>query len=171
MEEEIVNRVAQSQLYSIDLEEYLDKGEIVGFDIKQALFQGMILREKDFRMFVKDFDWEQYSGKNVYVFCSADAIVPSWAIMLLMTKFQPVTNAVVFGDELDLERVLIDQAIGKIMGENMEDRKVVVKGCGNISNRDYAYGQLAKSLAPVVSSLMYGEPCSTVPVYKKARNK
>jgi hypothetical protein len=167
--EEIVNRVSKSPLKSVDLEDYLDTSDRVGFDLKDVLFQGMILREKDFRQFVKDHDWSQYEGKNVYIFCSSDAIIPSWSFMLLMAKLQPVVNEVVVGSEADLEKVLIDQAIDKILQEDYSDEKVVIKGCGNVSNREYAYGQFAKKLLPYVSSLMYGEPCSTVPIYKKPR--
>mgnify|MGYP006268082311 CR=1 FL=1 len=167
--EEIVNRVSKSPLKSVDLEDYLDKSERIGFDLKETLFQGLILREKDFRQFVKEHDWSQYEGKNVHIFCSVDAIIPSWSFMLLMTRLQPVVNAVVVGTEADLEKALIDEAIEKVLQEGYEDQKVVIKGCGNVTNREYAYGQFAKKMLPYVSSLMYGEPCSTVPIYKKRK--
>lgn len=171
MEEEIVNRIAKSPLVSIDLAEFIDQGEIIGFDLKELLFQEMILREKDFRAFVKEHDWDTYELKNVYVFSSVDAIIPSWAYMIIMSKLQPVANISVVGDRDELEKALIDQAIQKVLKEDIEDKKVVIKGCGNVSNRDYAYGQITKALLPFVSSLMYGEPCSTVPVYKRPKVK
>ena len=170
METPIVNRVANSALQSIDLAEYLDKHENSEFDISQGLFQGLVLKEKEFRQFVKEFDWSQYQGKNVAVHCSADAIVPSWAYMLVASRLEPLAHLVVFGDQEDLEKQRVDQAITRLMEQDLTDAKVVIKGCGNLSNRDYAYFELAKRLTPVVSSLMYGEPCSTVPVYKRPRN-
>ncbi|MEQ8880031.1 MAG: DUF2480 family protein [Cyclobacteriaceae bacterium] len=170
METPIVNRVANSALQSIDLAEYLDNYENSEFDISQGLFQGLVLKEKEFRQFVKEFDWSQYKGKNVAVHCSADAIVPSWAYMLVASRLEPLAHLVVFGDQEDLEKQRVDQAISRLMEQNLTDAKVVIKGCGNLSNRDYAYFELAKRLTPVVSSLMYGEPCSTVPVYKRPRN-
>jgi hypothetical protein len=169
MTEPIVNRVAKSPLLSIDLDEYLDKGEIIAFDLKDCLFQGLILREKDFRDFVKNHDWERYQDKNVHLFCSVDAIIPTWAYMLLVTKLIDA-NQVVRGTEEDLEKALIQQAIAKLLAaENLIDAKVVIKGCGNIKNTEYAYTEITRALLPLVSSLMYGEPCSTVPVYKRPR--
>tara|TARA_Y100001972_G_C7573585_1_gene287860 strand:- start:251 stop:763 length:513 start_codon:yes stop_codon:yes gene_type:complete len=170
METPIVNRVANSALQSIDLAEYLDNHENSEFDISQGLFQGLVLKEKEFRQFVKEFDWSQYQGKNVAVHCSADAIVPSWAYMLVASRLEPLAHLVVFGDQEDLEKQRVDQAITRLIEQDLTDAKVVIKGCGNLSNRDYAYFELAKRLTPVVSSLMYGEPCSTVPVYKRPRN-
>jgi len=166
---EIVNRVAKSPLTSIDLEDYLDQSERVYFDLKEGLFQGLMLREKDFREFIKNQDWEQFSGKNVGVFCSEDAIIPSWAYMLVVSRLTPYANIIAFGDSGELEKALIDQAIEKLLEENLQDAKIVIKGCGDIENRDYAYFQLAKKLTPLVSSMMYGEPCSTVPVYKRKK--
>ncbi|WP_258105860.1 DUF2480 family protein [Marinoscillum sp. MHG1-6] len=166
--EEIVNRVANSSLLSIDMDDYLDQNEVIGFDIKDTLFQEMLLREKDFRQFLKEFDWELMRDKNVFVYCSVDVIIPSWAYMLLASKIAPVANVYTIGDENDLERAVIDQAIDKVIDQNqLEGAKVVVKGCGNLKNRDYAYFALTKRLVGLVSSIMYGEPCSTVPVYKK----
>lgn len=166
---EIVNRVANSSLVSIDFDEYLDQSEQGFFDIKQALYNEMILREKDFRLFIKEFDWSVYSGKNVSVFCSVDAIVPTWAYMLIASKLSGIANRMVFGGQADLEKELIDEAINSIMGLGLNDAKVVIKGCGNLVSRDYAYFQLTKKLVPLVQSIMYGEPCSTVPVYKRPK--
>ena len=170
METPIVNKVAQSPLLSLDLEDYLDQRENIQFDLSQCLFQGIVLKEKDFRQFIKEHDWNRYAGKNVGVHCSADAIIPSWAYMLVATKLQPHASLIVFGDKEELEKARIDQAIDSLtQKEKLDNAKVVIKGCGNIDNRDYAYFQLTKRLTPLVSSLMYGEPCSTVPVYKKPR--
>jgi hypothetical protein len=168
MAEEIINRVTQSVLVSIDLQEYLHKGEQMAFDLSTVLYQGLILREKDFREFLKVHDWEQYSGKNVRLHCSTDAIVPTWAYMLLVTKLQGA-NVVVVGTEDDLEKALILQAIDRMMEKDFSDAKTVIKGCGNIKNKEFAYTEIAKALIPHVSSLMYGEPCSTVPVYKRPK--
>lgn len=167
--EPIVNRIAKSPLKSIDLDEYLHKGEVVHFDLKDHLFQELILREKDFREFIKTHDWDQYDGKNVRLFCSADAVIPIWAYMLLMTKLTGA-NLVIEGKEDDLEKGLILQAINKMMEEDFADAKVVIKGCGNIQNNEFAYTELTKALIPYVTSLMYGEPCSTVPVYKRPKS-
>lgn len=168
MEEAIVNRVASSPLKSIDLGEYLHKGATATLDLKEVLFQGLILREKDFRQFLKDHDWSTYEGQNVRIYCSEDVVIPIWAYMLLVSKLQDA-NLVVQGSEDDLEKALISQAIDKLMEEDWTDAKVVIKGCGDIKNKEYAYTEISKALIPVVSSLMYGEPCSTVPVYKKKK--
>lgn len=165
--DEIINRVKKSPLVSIDLEDYLDKSERLSFDLKEGLYQEIMLREKEFRTFVADYPWDQFQSKNVIVLCSVDAIIPSWAYMLVVAKLSPYANVIAFGSENDLEKLLIDQAIEKILEGNLENSKVVIKGCGSIFNRDYAYFQIAKKLIPLVSSMMYGEPCSTVPVYKK----
>ncbi|XOV92273.1 MAG: DUF2480 family protein [Bacteroidota bacterium] len=171
MEETIVNRVAGSALQTVDLSEYLDKSESVDFDMSQGLFQGLVLKEKEFRQFVKDFDWTQYTNKNVTVHCSADAIIPSWAYMLVASKLENIVHLMTFGTKDDLEKLRVDLAIDKLLLQDLSNAKVVIKGCGNLENRDYAYFELAKRLVPVVSSLMYGEPCSTVPVYKKPKEK
>lgn len=168
MEEGIINRVASSTLKSIDLEDYLDQRAVVHLDLASFLYQGLILREKEFREFLKTHDWHQYDGKHVRVFCSADAIIPTWAYMLLVTKLQGA-HAIVMGTEDDVEKARIAQAIQAMMKEDFADAKVVIKGCGNIRNKEFAYTEIAKALVPVVSSLMYGEPCSTVPVYKRPK--
>jgi hypothetical protein len=168
MEDILINRVTNSALKSIDLEEYLHAGEQVAFDLTAVLYQGLILREKDFRDFLKEYNWREYDGKNVRIHCSTDAIVPTWAYMLLVTKLQGA-NLVVTGSEDDLEKALIIQAIDQMMQTDYSNAKVVIKGCGNIRNKEFAYTEIAKALIPHVSSLMYGEPCSTVPVYKLAK--
>jgi hypothetical protein len=169
MEQQIVNRVANSPLVTIDLEDYVDKGEKVPLDLKPFLFQEMILREKDFRISVKEYDWEQYQNKNVYLFCSVDSIIPAWAYMIVISNLAPFVNEVVVGNRDDLEKALIDQAISKIKDAEVHEKKVVIKGCGGIENRDYAYGQITKKIINRVSTLMYGEPCSTVPIFKNLK--
>ncbi len=165
----IVNRVASSGLLTIDLEDYYQEGERELLDIAPALFQGLILREKDFRQWVKERDWGQYAGKLVAIYCSADAIVPTWAYMLLATKLEPFTKMLVFGNLETLEEVLFRKALEQIKPEDFEGAKVVVKGCSNKPVPTAAYVEVSRKLAPVVSSIMYGEPCSTVPVYKRPK--
>lgn len=165
----IVNRVAASGLITIDLEDYYQEGERVALDIAPALFQGLMLREKDFRQWVKDQNWEQYNGKFVAVFCSADAIVPTWAYMLLATKLEPFARMVVYGNLETLEEVLFRKALEQIKAEDYEGAKLVIKGCSNKPVPTAAYVEICRKLAPVAASIMYGEPCSTVPVYKKPK--
>lgn len=167
MEEEIVNRVANSSLLTLDLEDYYHKGERVVYDIRENLYQGMILKEKDFRDFVKNHDWSQYKGKNVAICCSEDAIVPTWAYMLLTTRLCPYANFVIFGDLGQLEQALFQEALGKIDLEKYRNGKVVIKGCGDLPIPVNSFVEISRLLAPVVQSLMYGEPCSTVPIFKK----
>ena len=163
----IVNRVASSPLITFDLETYYHQGERVLFDIKDFLFEEMILREKDFRVKIKEFNWEQFDGKNIAVFCSVDAIIPSWAWMLIMTQLSPFASMVVQGDLPALEMALFQQALGSVNVEEYRDKKVVVKGCGKYPVPDSAYLEITRLFTPVVSSLIYGEPCSTVPLYKR----
>lgn len=167
---EIVNRVASSSLVTLDLEEYYHQGERVLFDIKDWLFQELILKEKDFRAYVKEHDWSQYDGKNIALMCSADAIIPVWAYMLITTRLQGA-NHVVLGDLEQLEFSLYQKAIESIDPKEYIGAKVVIKGCGNLPVPDAAYVQLTQLLAPVVSSIMYGEPCSTVPVFKAPKKR
>lgn len=166
MGEEINNRVATSGLISLDLEGYYHNGERVTYDIKQNLFQNMILKEKDFREFVRNNDWTEYAGKNVAIICSADAIIPTWAYMLLSSVLTPIANLVVFGDLNALEQALYQQAINNIDQEEFRDQRVVVKGCGEKAVPVFAYAEIVRKLQPVAKSIMYGEPCSTVPIYK-----
>ena len=169
MEEEIINRVAQSSLITIDLEDYYDKHERVVYDIKDNLFQEMILKEKDFRAFIKAHDWSQYQDKNVAIVCTADAIVPTWAYMLLALQLEPYAHHFVFGDLAALEQSLFQQILSKIDVEEFRDKKIVIKGCGDLPIPEYAYVELTRLLRPVVTTMMYGEPCSTVPLYKKRK--
>lgn len=168
---ELINRVAQSALVTLNLEELIHPGERVVYDIKENLFMGLILKEKDFRAFIKENDWSVYAGKNVAIINSADAIVPTWAYMLLATKLQPYVNRYVLGDLEALEQALFQDAIARIEPGEYRDAKVVVKGCGQVPVPNFAYVEVMKILLPVVSSIMYGEPCSTVPLYKKPKDQ
>lgn len=164
---EITNKVAQSGLISFDLSNYYHKGERVVYDIKDNLFQGLMLREKDFREFIKGHNWSQFDGKNVAIICSADAIVPTWAFMLLATKIEPFANMLVFGDLNDLENALFRQALASIDLNEFKDQRIVIKGCGEIPVPTSAYVEITRLFRPIAKSIMYGEPCSTVPLYKK----
>lgn len=170
-QEPIVNRVAKSPLKSIDLEDYYPKGDEVIIDIADNLYNGMILREKDFREFVKNHNWQQYEKKFVALTCSVDAIVPTWAYMLLASKLKPYAQLVVYGGLQELHRNKWKLAIEKINLEEFKDAKVVVKGCGNLPEVEYGYVAFTQVITGIVSSMMYGEPCSTVPVYKRPKEK
>lgn len=169
MAEEIINRVAQSALTTINLEDFYQEGERVVLDIKDQLFQGLILREKDFREFIKTNDWTQYEGKFVSVVCSADAIVPTWAYMLIASKLESVAQFVIFGDLKELETVLFFNALQNFKPEEFEDKPIVIKGCFDKPIPVSAYMELTRRLTPHAKSIMYGEPCSTVPIFKKKK--
>lgn len=167
IQENIINKVAQSGLVTLDPADFYPIGDRVVYDIKDNLFQGLILREKDFREFVKEHNWEQYEGKNVAITCTADAIVPAWAYLLLANRMAPYAREVVFGDADVLETVLFVKSIAKLNVEQYRDQRLVIKGCGDVDIPVSAYVELGKKLTPVVKSLMFGEPCSTVPIYKR----
>jgi hypothetical protein len=168
MEEElIINKVAKSGLVTLDLEDYYHPGERLVYDLKDNLFMGLILKEKDLREFLKTHDWSQYAGKNVAVVCSEDAIVPTWAYMLLTLHLQPHAHTVVFGDLAALNDKLYYEAIARINPEDYRGARVVIKGCSKYPVPTAAYVEISRLLQPVVQSLMFGEPCSTVPLYKK----
>ena len=169
LSEPIINRVAQSSLVTFNLEDYYPEGERVVYDLKDNLFEGMILREREFRAFMKEHDWVQYQGKYVALTCSADAIVPVWAYMLLATKLEPYARRVIFGTQDTLEAVLFQEALQQVDITQFQDAKVVVKGCGNRAISPFAYTEITRLLRPVAASIMYGEPCSTVPLYKKPK--
>ena len=167
IQENFVNKVAASGLITLNLEDYYPTGERLVYDIKENLFHGLILREKDFREFIKTHDWSQYKDKNVAIICSSDAIVPTWAYMLLSNRMKPYANEVVFGGPEVLESVLFTKALSKIDTTSLANERVVIKGCGEIPVPISAYVELTNLLTPIVKSIMYGEPCSTVPVYKR----
>jgi hypothetical protein len=168
MEEVFVNKVAESGLITLDLEEYYPKEETAVFDLKNHLFMGLILKEKDYREALKNTDWSIYKNKNVALTCSADAVIPVWAYMLAASYLEPVVKNIFFGDEDFLHRTLFLKSLSNINPADFTDKRVVVKGCGDKSISETAYVEITKILRPVVKSIMYGEPCSTVPIYKKS---
>ena len=169
MSEPIINKVAESSLTEIDLEDFYPAGEVSRFDLKDYLFMGLILKEKDFREALKQFDFSVYQDKLVAVMCSADAIVPVWAYMLVASYLQPVAKEVVAGDEDFLHKTLFLRNINTLNPADFAGKRVVIKGCGDKAIGEFAYLEITRLLRPVVKSIMYGEPCSTVPVFKKAK--
>jgi hypothetical protein len=167
MSDIIVNKVAESGLISLDLEAYYPKGDIAVFDMKDHLFMGLILKEKDFRAALQTLDWEIFRDKYVALTCSADAIIPMWAYMLAASYLQPIARQVVFGDEKNLINTVLIKNLANLQGEDYLDKRVVVKGCGDVSIPETAYVEITNKLRPFAKSIMYGEPCSTVPIYKK----
>jgi hypothetical protein len=169
MENEIINRVAQSPLVTFDLEKLYVPGERVLVDIKDQLFQEMILKEKDFRDYIKSTDWSAYKNKFVAITCSADAIVPTWAFMLLSIALEPHASKIVFGSLDDLENQIFQEELNKIDYESYRDAKVVIKGCSKVNVPVAVYVEATNRLRPITSSIMFGEPCSTVPLYKRPK--
>lgn len=166
----IVNKVAESGIITLDLVKFLPAdGSVAAFDMEPFLFRGMILREKDYRAALPLHDWQAFTGRHVALFCSADAIIPVWAYMLAVSYLQPVAASVYFGSPRELEKHLVLQNIAAVDTAEYDDKRVVIKGCGDTPIPDAAYVAITQKLRPVVKSLMYGEPCSTVPVYKKPK--
>ena len=167
MEEALINKVANSELRSIDLEDYYLPGRRMVCDIKPWLYEELLLREKDFRAFVKAQDWSVYKDCYVALTCSADAIVPTWAFMLVVLELEPFAKKVVFGDLVLLETVLFDAVLNQLDLSQFKDQRIVIKGCGKLPVPVAAYTELARKLRPIAKSVMYGEPCSTVPLFKR----
>lgn len=167
MSEPFINKVAESGLVTIDLETWYPKGETALFDLKTYLFMEMILKEKDFREALKNLDWSVYKDKNVALTCSADAVIPVWAWMLVVAYLQPIASEIVMGDQKELLKTLFLKNLSAINVNEFADKRVVIKGCGETPIGDYVYMEITKLLRPVAKSIMYGEPCSTVPVFKK----
>ena len=166
MPEEIINKVTQSALLTLDLEQFFPREKIRLFDLKPFLFMELILKEKDFRAALSATDWNIYKDEIVGVYCSADAVIPVWAYMLVASYLQPVANEVIMGDETVVLRQLMTKNIQALDPGEYKDKRVVVKGCGEKQIGDFAFLEITKLLRPVVKSIMYGEPCSTVPVFK-----
>jgi hypothetical protein len=166
--EEIINRVATSGLITLNLEDYYHSGERIVYDLKDNLFMGLILKEKDFREFLKSHDWSLYEGKNIAITCSEDAIIPTWAYMLLTLKLAPYANSIVYGSLEDLEIKLYRDTFDRLDFGQFKDQRVVVKGCSNVDLPVEIYVEVSLRLKPLVKSLMFGEPCSTVPLYKQS---
>jgi len=169
MAEEIVNRIANSKLITFNLEEYYPNGERILFDIKDWLFQGLVLKEKDFREAVKNEDWKQYSGKYLALTCTTDAIVPAWAYMLIAGALQPFAKKVILGDLVQLETSIYQDIIENLEVEEYRDLPIIIKGCSKKPVPDNAYLQILQKLQPVAKSIMFGEACSSVPLYKKRK--
>jgi len=167
MSEPIINKVAESGLITLNLEEYYPREEFLLFDLKPFLFMEMILKEKDFRQALQQHEWSSYNNKIVAVTCTADAVIPVWAYMLVATYLQPIAKEVIMGDIETARKQIFLKNIEAINGADFSDQRVVVKGCGDLPIGEYAYMEITKKLRPVAKSIMYGEPCSTVPVYKK----
>jgi hypothetical protein len=166
MEDVIVNKVAESGLVTIDLEDYYPKEETAVFDLKDHLYMGLILKEKEFREALKGYDWAPFQNKDVCITCSADAVIPMWAYMLTASYLQPVAADVVFGTADFMHRLLFLKNLSKINPSDFKDKRVVIKGCGDKDISESAYVEITKQLRPFAKSIMYGEPCSTVPIYK-----
>ena len=163
----IINKVAESSLIELDPASFYPTEQTVIFDLKDYLFMGLILKEKDFREALKNKDFSEFKDKYVAVTCTADAIIPVWAYMLIASYLQPVAKEVVAGDENFLHKTIFLKNISKIDLETYRDKRVVVKGCGDLEIGEFAYLEITRILRPVAKSIMYGEPCSTVPIFKK----
>jgi Protein of unknown function (DUF2480) len=167
MEEAMTNKVAESGIITLNLEDYYPKGETMLFDLKDYLFMGLILKEKDYREALKNLDLAPYQNTNVALTCTADAIIPMWAYMLAASYLQPVAKAIVFGNEDILRQTLFLKNLYAINTADYADKRVVIKGCGELPVTESAYVEITNILRPVAKSIMYGEPCSTVPIFKK----
>ena len=167
MSDEIVNRVANSGLVNFDLEAYYPKGQRQLIDLKDWLFEGLILKEKDFRQAVKDYDWAQHQDQYVAIDCSADAIVPVWSYMLISNAISPYAKKVVKGNLENLESFIFHELINTLDINPFKNQRVIVKGCSSLPIPESAYVAITNKLSPVVKSIMYGEACSSVPIYKK----
>lgn len=167
MDELIINKVSESSIITLNLEEYYPKEEIALFDMKDHLFMGLILKEKDFRETLKNLDLANYTNKAVAVTCSADAVIPIWAYMLVASYLQPVAKEVIFGSVEELKRQILLKNIGNMDLSDFADKRIVIKGCGELPIGEAAYLAATKLLRPVAKSIMYGEPCSTVPIFKR----
>jgi len=166
---EILNRIKKSKLVSIDLENFYPKGERIAFDIKDWLFDEVVLKEKDFRDYVKQHDWSQYKDAFIALHCSADAIIPSWAYLLITVNLAPFTNRIVVGDLETIETILYTEIISSLDEEQFRNKHVLIKGCNEKKIPETAYVQLAEKLVHVATSVMYGEACSNVPLFKNKK--
>lgn len=171
MDKPLVNRVANSGLITINLEDFFPGEEVVSFDLKDYLFMELILKEKDFRAALKEHDWNQYTGKNLVIYCSTDAIIPIWAYMLVAAHAEPFALSIFQGDPTAFYQVVFMKALEKIDGSEYDQKRIVIKGCSDKPVPPSAYVELTRKLRPFAQSIMYGEPCSTVPIFKRPRKK
>ncbi len=169
MEEIIINKVSESALVTIDLEKFYPQGDIAIFDLKDYLFMELILKEKEYREELKSMNFSIYQDKNVGITCSTDAIIPMWAYMMAASYIEPYAREIVFGNETVIQDVLFLKNLWKLDAGEFINKRVVVKGCGEKKIPETAYVEITKILRPVAKSIMYGEPCSTVPIYKQAK--
>lgn len=167
MKDEIINRVANSKLVTIDLEDYYPDGQRVLFDIKDWLFQGFVLREKEFRLQVAAYDWSVYKDAFVALTCTTDAIIPGWAYMLLSIQLQPYAKKVLIGSIEQLETSIYQDIINNLDTLRFKDKSIIIKGCANKPVPQNAYLWITSRLRPIAKSIMYGEACSSVPLFKK----
>lgn len=166
----IINKVAESGIITLDLKDFYPAEDLVVIDIKDYLFKGLILKEKEYRAALKETDWRPYAGKNIAFTNSTDAIIPMWAYMLLVSYLQPVAKSIAFGNEKEVKQAWLLENISRIDPGEYANKRVVIKGCGDLVLPEAAYIAITQKLRPVVRSLMFGEPCSTVPVYKASLN-
>ena len=170
MSNEIVNKVANSSLINVDLSDFAPKDNIIVFDIKEFLFKGLILKERDFRKALKEFDFTKYKGSVICVTCSSDAIVPMWVYMLITSYLNPISDRIYFGNKKEVYNYLFLKNIHQINSDDFTGKKVIVKGCGNVPLSEDLYIAITQKLQNSVRILMFGEACSAVPVYKN-KNK
>jgi len=166
---EIINKVAKSGLVQLDMADFFVKEEIVEYDIAQNLWEEIALKEKDFRAFIKENDWSVYQNKHMALTCSVDAIIPSWSYMLLSSALQEFALTIHFGSKQGVEQQLLLRSIRSINSEEYIDTRIVIKGCGDRTVSEAAWVEITNKLQPVAKSLMFGEPCSTVPVFKRPK--
>ncbi len=167
MEDLIINKVKESGLVTLDLEKFYPKEEIVLFDLKNYLFMELILKEKDYREALKNMDWSIYQNKNVAITCSTDAIIPLWAYVLAVSYLQPFVKDIIFGTEKEVFNMLFLKNVEQLNAKEFEGKRIVIKGCGDKKIPESAYVAVTKILRPVAKSIMYGEACSTVPIFKR----
>ena len=169
MADVLVNKVAQSGLKTINLENFYPNADIISFDLKDYLFQGLILKEKGFRAALKELDWEQYQNKILCIHCSSDAIIPVWAYMLVSSYATDIAEEIFVGSDMEYLTNYYDQKLKQLDFTNYQDGRVIIKGCSNRPVPPSAYAKLTQLLKPYAQSIMYGEPCSTVPIFKRPR--
>ena len=169
MSDKIINRVANSNLVNIDLEAMYPKGKRVTFDIKEWLFEGIVLKEKEFRKHIENHDWTQYKDDYVALNCSEDAIIPSWAYLLISSELAPYAKKIIVGDLELLETLIFHEVIENLKIENFKDKPIIIKGCSEKPIPNSAFSMLIQKLFPVAKSIMYGEACSTVPLLKRKK--
>jgi hypothetical protein len=167
LKEEIINRVANSKLITIDLEDFYLEGERIQLDISPWLFEGVILKEKEFRVYLKEHDWLKYKNSYVAIYCKTEAIIPAWAFLLVSLHLSEFAKKVSIGTLEELEMLLFSEIISEINIENYINKPIIIKGCANKPIPQNAYVMLAQKLKPIAKSIMYGEACSSVPLYKK----